>query len=229
MAAMIHSHQAFTAICLGCFNADSLRTVPHRCRHCDRTYEILDTALELHPLCLTWSYSFLPGILEAVCSYCDESLARGNEKVKGTTLRDHIDAHNFRICNQTLCFSAQQFRRHLQGNLKANYDGTFFAGWTLLMKSSEQRKTAVFEAVEGVSSWRVHTDPEAAFATRQRQKSDRVPEARLKFIDLSKRPHTSSAPRKRIRRKPSAHAMMEAHYRYAHNSTVFRTLPVLRL
>lgn len=143
--------------------------------------------------------------LEAVCCYCNDSLTRGSGKVKGPVLREHISSHNFRNCNQRLYFSAQQFRQHLQDSHKANYDGTLFAGWTLLLKSSEQSKKAVFEAVEHSSVRRAETEPKpAGIRSMQRKAMQDSPEPRLNFMDFSETPQTSATPRKKIRRKPSA-------------------------
>lgn len=212
------------------------RTLPCRCRYCNRTYDTLDTALKSHPVCTMWSCSFLPGMqytiypsgarpdLEVVCCYCNESLAKGNGRVKGTLLRDHISAHNFRDCNQKLYFSAQRFRQHLRDGHKTNYDGTLFAGWTLLLKSCEQQKTAVFEQCEGASLQRAHTYPEVAPVSKNNNKTKGTPEARLNFMDISETPQTSSASRKRIRRKPSAQTMPDTVPHFAlRDSTVFFT------
>jgi len=134
--------------------------------------------------------------LEALCCYCNETLSGGNGKVKGTVLREHVSTHNFRNCNQRAYFSAQQFRQHLQDNHKINFDGTLFAGWTLLLKSSKQEKAAVFEAVDGVSPRRVYTDPVVAAPKQRSKKAEEVPAPRMNFMDFSETPQTSVAPKK---------------------------------
>ena len=158
--------------------------------------------------------------LEAVCCYCNDSLSRGSGKVKGPVLRDHLNLHNFRHCKQKLYFSAQQFRQHLQENHKANYDGTLFAGWTLLLKSSEQSKTAVFEAVDAANLQRSYTDPKHAGIKEQGRVKKVSSEPKLNFMDFSE---TTSTERKKLHRKPSAQTMPDTLADEVRDSTVFLT------
>jgi len=197
------------------------RYLPHRCRYCDRTYENLAVARKLHPICTMWSCSFLPGMqytiypagvrpnLEAVCCYCNESLVKGDGKVKGAVLKEHIAMHNFRNCNQRLYFSGQRFRQHLQDNHKASYDASLFAGWTLLLKSGKKERPAVFESVDVTALRRVYTDMEVARqSTDKNREAPQVP--KMNFMDFSETPQTSSAPRKKIRRKASVQTLPES-------------------
>lgn len=135
-------------------------------------------------------------------------MSRGDGKVKGTMLREHVSTHNFRNCNQRLYFSAQQFRQHLQDNHKCNYDGTLFAGWTLLLKSSRQERTAVFEAVDVGGLRRALTDPVLTAPEQRNKKAEEVPEPKMNFMDFSETPQ--SVPRRRIRRKASTQTMPDA-------------------
>ncbi|KAF2787647.1 hypothetical protein K505DRAFT_329528 [Melanomma pulvis-pyrius CBS 109.77] len=168
-----------------------------------------------------WSCSFLPGMqytiypagsrsnLEAVCCYCNETLVKGDGKVKGSMLKEHITQHNFRNCNQRLYFSAQRFRQHLQDNHKTNFDGTLFAGWTLLLKSSKKEKAAMFVPVEAsVAVRRAYTDPGATAG--KAQKKNEVPQVpQMNFMDLSETPQKSTAPKRRLHRKASSQTMPE--------------------
>lgn len=181
-----------------------------------------------------WSCSFMPGMqytiypsgsrpnLEAICCYCNESLNRGSGKVKGPVLRDHLDLHHFRNCNQKLYFSAQHFRQHLQENHQINYDGTLFAGWTLLLSSSEQRKSAVFEPVGIANLQRSYTDPKKTSLKEQGKVKQVGSEPKLNFMDFSETP---SVQRKKIQRKPSAQTMSETGTKLheVRDSTVFLT------
>src|SRR5689334_14139729 len=109
------------------------RNAPHKCAYCERTYGNLNMAQQLHPVCSMWSCSFLPGIqytiypagshsaVEAVCCYCNDTLVRGDGKVKGLVLKDHVVQHNFRSCNQRLYFSGQRYRQHLQDSHKTTF------------------------------------------------------------------------------------------------------------
>ena len=120
-------------------------------------------------------------------------------------LKEHISQHNFRNCNQRLYFSGQRFRQHLQDNHKTNYDGTLFAGWALLLKSSKKERPAVFEAVEGsVGVRRTYTDSEVTSAkASKKQEVPQVP--RMNFMDLSETPE----PKKKLHRKASSQTMPE--------------------
>jgi hypothetical protein len=203
--------------------------LPHTCCYCNRTFTTLDAALRKHPVCNMWSCSFLPGLqytiypsgsdkeLEAVCCYCNESLSRGNGKVKGTLLKEHVSTHNFRDCNQQLYFSAQQFRQHLQDKHRTSCDGTLFAGWTLLLKSSKKERSAVFESV-GVSPKRAYTDPVVAAPKHQNKKVKEPPEPKMNFMDFSETPQF--APRKKIRRKASTQTMPDSSNKGARDSTI---------
>ncbi|KAJ4287360.1 homeodomain mating type protein alpha2 [Kalmusia sp. IMI 367209] len=154
----------------------------------------------------------------------DSPLTRGNGKVKGAVLKEHISKHNFRVCNQRLYFSAQRFRQHLQDNHMINYDGTLFAGWTLLMKSSKQAKLAIFEAVDSEGLRRVYTDPNSESVRQDGKKTGETSELpKMNFMDFSETPQTSSAPRKKIRRKPSTQTMPEILEREVRDSTHFFT------
>ncbi|KAL5385323.1 hypothetical protein DPSP01_004783 [Paraphaeosphaeria sporulosa] len=172
---------------------------------------------------------FLPGMqytiypsgsdegLEAVCCYCNEGFSRGNGKVKGTLLKAHVSTHNFRNCNQSLYFSAQQFRQHLQDNHRINYDGTLFAGWTLLLKSSKKERSAIFESVD-VSPKRAYTDPVVVVPKHQLKMTKEVPEPKMNFMDFSETPQF--APKKKIRRKASSQTMRDAPNKAMRESTV---------
>lgn len=176
-----------------------------------------------------WSCSFLPGMqytiypsgsdenLEAVCCYCNQGFSKGNGKVKGAVLKAHISSHNFRNCNQRLYFSAQQFRQHLQDSHRINYDGTLFAGWTLLLKSSKKERTAVFDSVD-VRPKRAYTDPEMMARKHQAKEMSEVPELKTSFMDFSETPH--SAPKKKIRRKASTQTMPDAPNEAVRDSTI---------
>ncbi|KAJ4345609.1 uncharacterized protein N0V89_011742 [Didymosphaeria variabile] len=140
-----------------------------------------------------------------------------NGKVQGTILKEHVSTHNFRNCNQRLYFSAQQFRQHLQDNHKINFDGTLFAGWTLLLKSSKQDRTAVFEVVD-VSPRRAYTDPVVAAPKQQGKKAKEVAEPKMNFMDFSETPQF--APKKKIRRKASTQTMPDALIKGVRDSTI---------
>ncbi|KAF2679332.1 hypothetical protein K458DRAFT_435188 [Lentithecium fluviatile CBS 122367] len=210
---------------------------PHQCNYCERTYENLATAQKLHPVCTMWSCSFLPGMqytiypsgprtdLEAVCCYCNEILVKGNGRVKGAVLKEHVAQHNFRDCNQRLYFSGQRFRQHLQDAHKTNHDGTLFAGWTLLLKSSKRERTAFFQPVDATSVRRAYTDPSPTTTKPQSKKkgNDAPPMPRLNFMDFSETPITATIPRKKLRRKPSAQTLPEKPERETRDSTSFFT------
>lgn len=175
-----------------------------------------------------WSCSFLPGMqytiypsgsdedLEAVCCYCNEGFSTGNGKVKGSLLRAHVSTHNFRNCNQRLYFSAQQFRQHLQDNHRINHDGTLFAGWTLLLKSSKRERSAIFESAD-VSPKRAYTDP-IVVPLHQIKEAKEVPEPKMNFMDFSETPQF--APKKKLRRKASTQTMPAAPSIIVRDSTV---------
>lgn len=195
--------------------------LPHRCAFCSRVYSNLAVAQKLHPVCTMWSCSFLPGMQytiypagspehpQTVCCYCNDTLVEGAGKVKGTILKEHIGQHNFRKCSQRVYFSGQRFRQHLQDNHKSNYDGSLFAGWTLLLKSSRRVKPAIFALVEerrGVR--RAYTDPEMGVGGRGRQ-GEEEKEPKMNFMDLSETPLRETAPKKKLRRKASTQTVPE--------------------
>jgi hypothetical protein len=161
--------------------------------------------------------------LEAVCCYCNDSLVQGAGKVKGAVLKEHISSHNFRTCNQRLYFSAQRFRQHLQDNHKSNFDGTLFAGWTLLLKSSKKQKPSIFEPLNGtITVRRAYTDP--GQPTAKRAKGDKPPQLpQLNFMDLTETPQRPAAPKKRVRREQPTQTMPEKPPRETRNSAHFFT------
>jgi hypothetical protein len=135
--------------------------VHHQCIYCERTFKSLAVAQKLHPVCTMWSCSFLPGLqftmypsrsssrTAAICCYCSDPLTLSTDgKVNGALLKDHMTQHNFRACSQTLYFSGQRFRQHLQDSHRASYDSTLFGGWTLLLKSSRRKTPSLFQQVE---------------------------------------------------------------------------------
>ncbi|KAF2468077.1 uncharacterized protein BDR25DRAFT_344393 [Lindgomyces ingoldianus] len=200
---------------------------PHRCCYCERTYANLAAAQNLHPVCTMWSCSFLPGMqytiypagsrenIEAVCCYCNETLVKGAGRVKGSVLKEHISQHNFRNCNQRLYFSGQRFRQHLQDSHKTNYDGSLFAGWTLLLKSSKTQKPSVFEQIDpSTAIRRAYTDPGAA---KKEEATPQIP--RANFMDLSETPQKPSG--RRLRRKASTLSVPEKPSREVRSSTQF--------
>lgn len=143
---------------------------PHQCAYCERTFKTLGQAQKMHPVCTMWSCSFLPGLqytmfpggsprrTEAICCYCNDSLAQSTDgKVNGALLKDHMVQHNFRACNQTLYFSGQRFRQHLYDSHRTSYDATLFGGWTLLLKSSRRKTPSLFQLVEAKSIGRRST------------------------------------------------------------------------
>ncbi|CAI6282370.1 unnamed protein product [Periconia digitata] len=193
--------------------------LPHKCGYCERVYDSLATAQKLHPVCTMWSCSFLPGMqhtiypagvqedLEAVCCYCNESLVRGNGRVKGAVLKEHIAKHNFRNCSQRLYFSGQRFRQHLQDSHRTNNDGTLFAGWTLLVKTCKKSFPTVFYPVNPTKATlrRAFTSPDYTDDTTNTPKSSNrkkakqsmeAPAPKLNFMDLSSETPNSSPPRK---------------------------------
>lgn len=201
-------------------------------------YENLATAQKLHPVCTMWSCSFLPGLqytiypsgpptdLEAVCCYCNDTLVRGNGKVKGTVLKEHVAQHNFRKCNQRLYFSGQRFRQHLQDSHNTNYDFTLFAGWALLLKSGRRQRAALFRQTDATSIRRAYTDPSATKTTKQQGKKTEaaVPSMpKMNFMDFSETPNTSTIPRKKLQRKASAPNLGEKREREVRDSSHFFT------
>ncbi|KAH3909124.1 hypothetical protein HBH56_168480 [Parastagonospora nodorum] len=202
--------------------------LPHECVYCERTFKSLAAAQELHPSCIMWSCSFLPSLQftmfpdksrarrEVVCCYCNDPLARSPEgKINGATLKDHMSRHNFRACNQTLYFSGQSFRQHLQDSHKLSLDGTLFAGWTLLLKSCRKMLPSVFEQVDKQASDRhPKSDTESSSEKKKSKKTKdqdslemRSPystnTAPMSFMDLSDVPQRPEPPNK-LRRKQSA-------------------------
>ena len=200
-----------------------LSNLRHKCVYCGRAYENLTAAKTLHPVCSMWSCSFLAGLhytiypagtrenLEAVCCYCNETLARGAGRVKGAVLKEHIRQHNFRTCNQRLYFSGQRFRQHLQDSHRSCHDGTLSAGWPLLLKSSKKTRPAVFEAVEAVAGIRngyiIH-HPVVATEKPDKRGKDIPPVPQLKVMDFSEAPQRSTAPKK-LRRKASSQTLTD--------------------
>lgn len=133
-------------------------------------FKSLGQAQKLHPVCTMWSCSFLPGLqytmfpggtprkTEAICCYCNDSLAQSTDgKVNGALLKDHMAQHSFRACNQTLYFSGQRFRQHLYDSHRTSYDSTLFGGWTLLLKSSRRKTPSLFQQVEVKTIGRLST------------------------------------------------------------------------
>lgn len=168
--------------------------------------------------------------LEAVCCYCNETLVKGNGKVKGAVLKEHVNQHNFRNCNQRLYFSGQRFRQHLQDNHRTNYDGTLFAGWTLLLKSSKREKPAVFEAIDPTLMRRAYTDPSSASSkhhhgsSSSKKNNKEAPQSpKMNFMDFSETPQTSSVQKKKLKRKPSAQTLPGKPTREMRDSTNFFT------
>lgn len=168
------------------------RHSPHQCAYCERVFKNLGTAQKLHPVCTMWSCSFLPGLqytmypsgsprrTEAICCYCNEPLAKSSDgKVNGTLLKEHMAQHNFRACTQTLYFSGQRFRQHLQDSHRVSYDSTLFGGWTLLLKSSRRKTPSLFAPVEHKTLGRrsIETLSLAASSTKgaTRNKQDKLP------------------------------------------------------
>ncbi|KAF2750880.1 hypothetical protein M011DRAFT_186452 [Sporormia fimetaria CBS 119925] len=204
--------------------------LPHRCLYCERVYRNLAVAQKLHPLCTMWSCSFLPGMQytifpagskekpEAVCCFCNEALVRGASKVKGTVLREHVVQHNFRNCTQRLYFSGQRFRQHLQETHKSRFDGSLFAGWTLLLKSSRRTKPSVFEAVQASGQVkRAYTDPVTTEAANAQRGQLQTP--KMNFMDLTETPLRATAPTRKLQRKASAPNMAEKRDREERDAT----------
>jgi hypothetical protein len=136
------------------------RNLPHQCSYCGRTFKNLGAAQEVHSTCIMWSCSFLPSLrytmypsgslrhFEALCCYCNDPLRRSADgKVNGGHLEEHMAQHNYRACDQTLYFTGQQFRQHLQDSHRSSHDSTLFAGWTLLLKSCQREVSAVFQPI----------------------------------------------------------------------------------
>jgi hypothetical protein len=136
------------------------RNLPHQCSYCGRTFKNLGTAREVHSTCIMWSCSFLPSLRytmypsgsmrhsEALCCYCNEPLRSSSDGiVNGGHLEEHMAQHNYRACDQTLYFTGQQFRQHLQDFHRSSHDSTLFAGWTLFLKSCQREVSAVFQPV----------------------------------------------------------------------------------
>lgn len=177
-------------------------------------------AQKLHPACRMWSCSFLPGMqytiypagekdnLQAVCCYCNDALVQGTGKVKGSVLKDHINQHNFRNCNQRLYFSGQRFRQHLQDTHKTHHDGTLFAGWTLLLKASKREKPSIFEPVGAGVVGRVYTDPGVLDGGRMNG-DDLLQVHKTNFMDLSETPMRTTRPKRKLRRKASTQTLPE--------------------
>ncbi|KAF2281221.1 uncharacterized protein EI97DRAFT_23366 [Westerdykella ornata] len=203
--------------------------LPHKCLYCERVYESLAVAQKLHSVCTMWSCSFLPGMqytiypagskdnMRAVCCYCNDNLVEGAGKVKSAVLKEHINQHNFRKCNQRLYFSGQRFRQHLQDSHKTSYDGTLSAGWPLLLKSCRRCKPSVFEALAGsVEARRAYTDPGM---TGAKPLLPQLPVPKLNFMDLSETPLQPKAPKRKLRRKASAQTVPEGKSREIRDST----------
>jgi len=204
------------------------RKLPHKCVYCERTFKSLAAAQELHPGCTMWSCSFLPSLQftmfpdksrarrEVVCCYCNDPLARSSEgKINGATLKDHMARHNFRACNQTLYFSGQSFRQHLQDSHRLSLDGTLFSGWTLLLKSCRKVMPSVFEQVDKKAGHNhSKSDLESSSDRKKFKKTDEHDSTEMKsphsnttapmsFMDLTDPPQRPEPPKK-LRRKQSA-------------------------
>jgi hypothetical protein len=111
----------------------------------------------------------------------------------------------------------------LQDNHKTNYDGTLFAGWTLLLKSSKRAKPSIFEPIDmTLSVKRAYTDPGTTGTGKT--KGETVPQMpKMNFMDLSETPQRAHAPKKRLRRKASTQTMPEKPSREVRDSKHFFT------
>jgi hypothetical protein len=150
---------------------------------------------------------------------------KGNGKVKGTALKEHVAQHNFRQCNQRLYFSGQRFRQHLQDSHHTKHDFTLFAGWALLLKSSKRDKAALFRQVDATSIRRAYTDPSITATKQQGKKVAAAPPSmpKMNFMDFSETVDTAMAPRKKLQRKASAHTIAEKPEREVRDSSHFFT------
>lgn len=197
-------------------------------------------AQKLHPTCIMWSCSFLPSLRytmylngsyrqpEALCCYCNEPLDRSADgKVNGVFLKDHMVQHNFRACNQTLYFSGQEFRQHLQDSHRSSHDSTLFAGWTLLLKSTRKELPSVFEQIERIFIGRSSIASRGLLADESKVKkgkkhiNDRteshgvhpVPTSFMELTDTPQRPEP-----KKLRRKQSSVAISKQSEEEPHSS-----------
>lgn len=211
--------------------------LPHRCGYCRTTFSNLAEAQKAHPVCTMWSCSFLAGMqysiypvargdhVEAVCCYCNDPVVAGMEKVRIPALKDHLSQHNFRNCNQRLYFSGQRFRQHLQDSHKSNFDGTLFAGWTLLLRSCRQRKRSVFQPVEqSAPVRRALTDPLATTA-RQKKPIELPQMPKANFMDFSEQ--ALKSPTRKLQRKASTRTLPEASNRKAEQSREVRASTII--
>jgi len=207
-------------VSIACTNCEVLmnsRHDIHQCVYCSRTFQDLATAQEQHATCHMWSCSFLPGLqytihstgarghMEALCCFCNSTLARGAEgKVNSADLKGHMLQHNFRACGQKLYFSAQRFRQHLQDSHNISHHSSLFAGWTLLLKSCRQERRSVFsQPTVRIPHGRPSVDTDAKLQTTNMKlhedKSQTIP---MSFMDLSDPPQRTEP--NKLRRKPSA-------------------------
>jgi len=177
-------------------------------------------AQKSHSTCTMWSCSFLQGMqysiypvargdhVEAVCCYCNEPVVAGHEKVRIPALKEHLAQHNFRNCNQRLYFSGQRFRQHLQESHKSNYDGTLFAGWTLLLRSCRQQKPSVFEPIDNsVPVPRALTNPLTNGSKRKKSMETLPQMPKANFMDFSEQ--ALKSPIKKLQRKTSTRTLAE--------------------
>jgi hypothetical protein len=154
---------------------------------------------------------------DAICCYCSDPLILSTDgKVNGARLKEHMTQHNFRACKQTLYFSGQRFRQHLQDSHRASYDSTLFGGWTLLLKSCRRKTPSLFRQVEvKVAGRRSTTDapglPMSKTSDNEKMKQDKdsdrhgdqskVQNTPTNFMELTEIPYRTEP--NKLRRKQS--------------------------
>jgi hypothetical protein len=196
--------------------------LPHQCVYCERAFKNLAVAQKVHSTCTMWSCSFMPGLQytmypsmsrpqhEALCCYCNGLLARtADGKVNGALLKEHMAQHNFRTCNQTLYFSGQSFRQHLQDSHRSSHDSTLFAGWTLLLKSGRREVPSIFQHIQKKAN-RHQSSSDASQGKDKKTLPQRNDGAKdhlvdsipMSFMELTETPHRAEP--NKLRRKQSA-------------------------
>jgi hypothetical protein len=122
--------------------------------------------------------------------------------------------HNFRACNQTLYFSGQKFRQHLQDSHRVSYDSTLFGGWTLLLKSSRRKTPSLFQptGVKPFGRRSIETSSLATSSTKGKSKKedhkrkdsgrDNPLNTPTNFMEFTEIPHRTEP--NKLRRKQSS-------------------------
>ncbi|KAH7076818.1 hypothetical protein BKA63DRAFT_290781 [Paraphoma chrysanthemicola] len=198
--------------------------IPHKCAYCRRDFRSLELARKTHPVCTMWSCSFLPSMqhaiyptrsrhgIDIVCCYCNDGLPQKTEgRVSSTLLKNHLVQHSFRACDQSLHFSGQGFRQHLQDDHRASHDITLFAGWPLLLKASRCEKPSVFHKIEiedtVLPTRRAERENPLTGKYRGRPSKDDKGVTPLNFMELSDVPERPEP--NKLRRKPSTVTRMK--------------------